>query len=167
MDKPKGEFDPQKKRAIEGELFAQLQLEFGRFENTARMYTQHIFIVNAGGSAATLAFLGTKTGSTFAIWPLPFFIFGVIACGAKLLAEFYLNRGTFNDALNRRNKFSETNEIEGLYPKEEEMKKRTSYRIAHWASFIAHGLFIAGVISGWVAYWYSLPTPELTGTENH
>ncbi len=155
MDKPKGEFSTQTKKAIKDELHAQLKPTFGRFENAAKIYTQHIFIVNAGGSAATLAFLGTKTGSSFAIWPLLFFAAGVIACGFKLLAAFYLEKRTFYLVLNLGDKFSKTNKIEDLYPKEGEMEKWTSCRIGYWASFIAHGLFIAGVIAGGFAYLWS------------
>ncbi len=168
MDKPKGEFGPQTKKTIENELFVQLNLALEKLDESARKYTQYIFIVNAGGSAATLAFLGTKTGSTFAIWPLLFFALGVIACGAKLLASFYLNKGSFNDALKRRTEFSKTNKIEGLYPKEGEMEKMTSYRIANWADFIAYGLFIEGVMTGGIAYfWLTTGSPVLTGTGTH
>jgi hypothetical protein len=159
MDKPKGEFDPLTKKTIKNELFVQLNLAFEKLDESARKYNQYIFIVNAGGAAATLAFLGTKTGSTFAIWPLLFFVAGVIVCGINLLASFYVNKEAFNDALNRRTKFSETNKIESLYPEKGEMEKWTSYRIADWAGYIAYGLFIAGVIAGGFAYLWS-PSPS-------
>lgn len=157
-NKPINELNPETQEAIKKELSAQIREIYAVLDEAGKRYTQYNFIVNSGGSAAVLAFLGTNIGSTFAIWPLLFFIAGVIACGVELLAMVYVNKTIFNDALNRRNKFGETDiSIEDLCPKVEDVKKMKSYQIAWWASFIAFGSFIAGVFAGGFAYFCTLP----------
>ena len=47
--------------------------------------TNNNFLVNAGGAAATLAFMGAKTGAVAAaVWPLLFFTVGLIATGLEI-----------------------------------------------------------------------------------
>ncbi len=119
-DETSEELTPEIKRMLGKELSAQVRKSFDRLEEAGNRYTQYNFLVNAGGAAAVLAFLGTNTGSTFAIWPLLFFVAGVIACGIELLAMIYVNKAIFNDALNRRSKINEKDiTIEELCPKKE------------------------------------------------
>ena len=142
------------KKRILDELLNQAYLVFNRLEDAANKHIQHVFVVNAGGAAAVLAFHGAKAGSTFAVWPLLFFVSGVIACGINLLASFYTNKGMLEDIWNRRGKFDETD----VLPKAKNPEKSISYQIAKWTGFFAHGCIIAGVIVGGFTYWWLAPS---------
>ncbi len=146
--KPDDKQEKEYKKRILDELLNQAHLIFNKLEDAANKHIQHVFVVNAGGAAAVLAFLGAKPGSSFAVWPLLIFVSGVIACGINLLASYYTYKGMFDDAWNQRKKYEET----GKLTKAKKPEKSISYRIANWTGFFAHGCIILGIIVGGVTY---------------
>jgi hypothetical protein len=120
--------------------------------------TQYNFLVNSGGSAAVLAFLGTNTNSNFAIWPLTFFAIGLITCGVGLFAKVFLEGGTFQKISGIRSKLLD-NSITSLKEMEiGDITKWYSYQIAKYANYTAFGAFIVGVIIGGITYNEAAPS---------
>ncbi len=141
--------------ALRNQLEDQVKHSFDKLEDVSKLNTRHVFLVNAGGATATLAFIGTKTSSTFAIWPLLFFVVGVIACGIQLLMTTYVHKEIFEDTLIRRDKFyKENSTVEDILPKIEEVTNSKFQKIARKAYFTAHGSFIVGILSGGIASFF-------------
>ncbi|MBC8553419.1 MAG: hypothetical protein H8D23_27700 [Candidatus Brocadiales bacterium] len=156
MNKSMKDFEPEFQKKFSNVLSDQIKETFNKMEETAKSHTQHTFLVNAGGATAVLAFIGTKTGTNSAIWPLFFFVIGVIACGVQLLMMVYVHKFLFNDAIIRRNKFYEKDAtLEDITPKVSDIENLIYQKIASWACFTAHGSFIVGVIIGGISYFYS------------
>lgn len=153
MNKPIHELKPEAQMALMNQLRDQANEAFNKMEEVGKLHTQHLFLVNAGGAVAVLAFIGAKTNSAFAIWPLMFFVVGVIACGIQLLMMIYVYKELFNGALIRRNKFEEEDAtVEDILPKVEDVNDLIYQIIARRAYFTAQGSFIVGVFAGGIAY---------------
>lgn len=133
-----------------------------RLDKACNKQTHYNFLVNSGGSAAVLAFLGTGTNSAFAIWPLMFFTIGLILCGIGLFAKVYLENGMFYKISDAKGKLID-NSAKTLKDIDiGDVKKWYSYQIAKYANYTAFGAFVVGVIIGGITYnWEASPaTPS-------
>jgi hypothetical protein len=68
--------------------------------------TQHNFLVNAGGAASTLAYMGATQSSVDFVWPLTIFLVGVVASGIEQRALLRVFGNLHNDAIRRRSGFA-------------------------------------------------------------
>jgi len=133
--------------AIANELRSQTKQTFDKIVETDWRLTQHNFLVNAGGSAAALAYLGTSAGSKFAVWSLLCFLVGVIASGVEIRALLAVYNGLHNDALNRLSGFMNNQlPLEKAVP----IAKITKIpsRVNHWSGWVAQISFVLGVVTG-------------------
>jgi hypothetical protein len=130
--------------AIANELHSQTKQTFDKVVETDWRLTQHNLLVNAGGSAAVLAYLGTSASSKFAVWSLLCFLVGVIASGVEIRALLAIYSELHNDALNRLSGFMK-NEL----PVEKAIPSTTitkvPSRVNHWSGWVAQTSFVLGV----------------------
>ncbi len=155
MKRPISELKPEAQIEIRKHLRDHSMRAFDKLDEVGKLHTQHLFLVNAGGATAVLAFIGTKTNSAFAIWPLLFFVVGVIACGIQLLMMVYVHKKIFNDSCILRDKFHEKDAtVEDISPKIEDINNYICEIIARKACFTAQGSFIVGVFAGGIAYFF-------------
>lgn len=142
--------------AISNELHSQTKQTFDKIVESDWRLTQHNFLVNAGGSAAVLAYLGTSTSSKFAVWSLLFFLVGVIASGIEIRALLAVYNGLHNDALNRLNGFMKNDlPIERTVPIADITKIPS--RINHWSGWVSQISFILGVVVGVILFLWCTP----------
>ena len=143
-------------KALDAELHAQTKQTFDKVVETDWRLTQHNFLINAGGAAAVLAYLGSSSDSKFAIWSLLIFVVGVIASGVEIRALLQVYGGLHKDALRRLNGFMHntlsTDEItpkEGIAP--------IASKMNHWSGIVSQGSFVLGVAVGLVLYFCNAP----------
>lgn len=142
-------------KALDAELHTQTKQTFDKVVETDWRLTQHNFLINAGGAAAVLAYLGSSSSSKFAIWPLLLFVVGVIASGIEIRALLQVYRSLHKDALRRLNGFMRntlsTDEItpKGIAP--------IASRVNHWSGLAAQASFVLGVGVGLVLYFCNAP----------
>ena len=91
------DLDEELSNALTSELHAQTKQTFDKVVETDWRLTQHNFLINAGGAAAVLAYLGASSSSKFAILSLLCFLVGVVASGIEirmLLSSYRKEKGT-------------------------------------------------------------------------
>lgn len=96
---------PDRAAALVSELSAQVQQVFDKLVETHLRLTQHNFLVNAGGAAAVLAYLGSPSASRFTIWALVCFVVGVVASGIEVRSLVHVYKSLHLDAIRRRSGF--------------------------------------------------------------
>ena len=137
--------------AIADELRSQKEQTFEKIVETDWRLIQYNFLVNAGGAAAALAYLGTSSSSRFVVWSLLCFLVGVIASGAEIRALLAVYSGLNRDALDRLNGFMNNRlSAEAAVPKLDVVKVPS--RINHWAGRTAQIFFVLGVVVGLVLF---------------
>lgn len=143
-------------KALDVELHAQTKQTFDKVVETDWRLTQHNFLINAGGAAAVLAYLGSSSASKFAIWPLLIFVAGVIASGIEIRALLRVHETLHKDALHRLNGFIynklSTDEIapkEGIAP--------IPSKVNHWSGIVSQASFVLGVAVGMALYFCNAP----------
>jgi hypothetical protein len=152
MEEYRSELEAEVASAIADELSAQTRQTFDKIVETDWRLTQHNFLVNAGGAAAVLAYWGTNTAHNFALYPLLFFVVGVIASGIEIRTLRVVYSNLHNDALRRRKGFM-TNKLkvkESVPPPD---VGGIASKIKHWSSIVSQVSFVLGFISAVVAYF--------------
>lgn len=105
MGNLRSELDPDTREKADAELTSQVNRAFDELIETARKLSQHSFLVNSGGAAAILAFIGTNPDASFAFLPLIFFLVGVVASGLELRFLLKSLAALHRDAISRRSEF--------------------------------------------------------------
>lgn len=150
------DLDEQLANALTTELHIQTERAFEKVIETNWRLTQHNFLINAGGAAAVLAYLGTSHGAKFAVWPLLLFLVGVIASGAEVRALVAIYSELHKDALNRLSGF-----MNNLLPADKAVPSEDVAKvpgtIKRWGGWIAQLSFVLGVIVGLYQYLCYLP----------
>jgi hypothetical protein len=153
MDDFKNQLPPEFAQKLDDLLSAQCKDAFDRVVDTDWKLTQHNFLTNAGGAAATLAYLGTKPTPTFAAYPLCIFLIGVMLSVIEIRALLVFYGALFVDASKRRKSFwsnalraSEAVPVPNLAP--------TARRVNHMAGVLSQAAFIVGALIGIVLYVY-------------
>jgi hypothetical protein len=142
--------------AVVRELRSQKEQTFDNVVETDWRLTQHNFLVNAGGSAAVLAYLGTSSSSKFAVWSLVCFLVGVVASGIEIRALLAIYSGLHIDAVNRLNGFMK-NEFpaENAVPQPDVVKVPS--KINHWSGLVAQVSFAVGIFVGLFLFLFHTP----------
>jgi hypothetical protein len=136
----RSQLDPEVQRRADKELTSQVDRSFEEGIETGHKLTQHNFLVNAGGAAAVLAYMGSSQRADFAIWPLACFLVGVVASGLELrfLAKFF--KALHGDAVRRRSEFVRDKlGLSDAVPSPDVGKFAS--RVHAWSGFIAQGAF--------------------------
>ena len=156
MDERREQLTPDTADAIAQELSEQCRETFQKVVETDWRLTQHNFLVNAGGSAAVLAFLGSGARPTYAGWALVLFLVGVVASGIEVRALVDVYAALHNDAIRRRSGFM-SNElaVRDSVPKPGLAGKAAT--INHWSGVVSQFAFILGVIVGLWGYFFHTP----------
>lgn len=89
MNERASELSPNLRQKIDDALVKERDRAFEEIFKLDSNLTNNNFLVNTGGAAATLAFMGAKTGAAEAVWPLMFFTIGLIATGFEIRALLY------------------------------------------------------------------------------
>lgn len=143
-------------KALNAELHAQTKQTFDKVVETDWRLTQHNFLMNAGGAAAVLAYLGSSSDSKFTIWSLLIFVIGVIASGVEIRALLRVYGSLHKDALRRLNGFMDnTLSTEKITPKEGIVPIYS--RVNHLSGIVSQGSFVLGVAVGLVLYFCNAP----------
>lgn len=139
-------------KALYAELHAQSKQTFDKVVEADWRLTQHNFLINAGGAAAVLAYLGSSSSSRFAIWSLILFVAGAVASGVEIRASLWVYSSLHEEALRRLNGFMHntlsTDEItpkEGISP--------IASKVNRWSGMVAQGSFVLGVGVGLALYF--------------
>ena len=142
--------DPELLERMDAELRAQVADSFSHLLATDQKLTQYSFLVNSGGAAAVLAFLGAAEPASFAWWPLGCFLVGAIASGLELRFHLWWLAELNSDAARRQSEFhAGTLPFNEAVPSPEIGKWRR--RIHHWSGLVAQATFPLGVLAGAVA----------------
>jgi len=154
MSDLRSKLDPETQRRADQELTAQANRSFEEGIETGYKLIQHNFLVNAGGAATLLAYMGSGHRVDFAIWPLACFLVGVVASGLELrfLAQFF--KALHDDAVRRRSEFSrdKLGLCDAAPPRD---VGQWALRVHAWSGFVAQGAFPIGVIVGVFFYFVS------------
>jgi hypothetical protein len=143
-------------KALDAELHAQTKQTFDKVVETDWRFTQHNFLINAGGAVAVLAYIGSSSDSKFAIWSLLLFVVGVIASGVEIRALLREYGSLHKDALRRLSGFMHnTLSIDEITPKDGIAPLAT--KVNHWSGVVAQGSFVLGVGVGLVLYFCNVP----------
>jgi hypothetical protein len=135
--------------AIE-ELRAQVNRSFEELVSTGHKLTQHNFLVNAGGAAAVLAYMGSAQDAGFAIWPLACFLVGVIATGMELRSLVSSLKAIHEDAIRRWLEFAKGKlDLSDAAPSPDLGRPRPAQKLVE---LVAQWAFPVGVIFGLGAY---------------
>lgn len=147
MEEHHKDLPPDLAASIVDELSSQARQTFDKVVETDWRLTQHNFLVNAGGAAAVLAYLGSDPTPTFAIWSLACFVVGVVASGIEVRALVLIFASLHKDALRRRAGFVENKLLaKDLGPPENVGGCATP--IHNWSGWLAQIAFVAGVVVG-------------------
>ena len=147
MDKKYSELDSSVGESVLKALSRQAREAFDKIVETNKWLTQYNFLVNAGGAAAILAYLGTDPTPTFAVLPLIIFLFGVIASGIEIRGLLEIYGHLQNDALRRQRGFvSDKLTVQEAASVEE--VPIVAMRINHWSGIISQAAFILGCVVG-------------------
>ncbi len=109
MSETAAELPPETRRALEDEMKAQSDQALERIVTLDTRLTQNSLLLNAGGAATTLAFMGAKGDASLAVWPLMCFVVGLIASGAEVRALLAFFDALHRDAIRRRQGFGDNN----------------------------------------------------------
>ena len=156
MDEHYKDLSPDLAVSIVDELSAQSRQTFDKVVESDWRLTQQNFLVNAGGAAAVLAYLGSDAASTFAIWPLVCFVVGVAASGIEIRTLLLIYSSLHKDALRRRAGFVENRiSTKDLGPPADVGGCAT--HIHHWCGWLAQIAFVAGVVVGITLFVVNAP----------
>jgi hypothetical protein len=152
MQGRQSELDFETEHAVVEELRDQAKRAFAQGVSTAHKLIQHNFLVNAGGAAAVLAYMGSDQGADFAILPLACFLVGVIATGIELQCLLNFFGDLHDDATRRWLDFAKgKSDLSDAAPSPDLGRPtrlhRSSELVAQWA-------FPIGVALGLVAYLF-------------
>lgn len=156
MDEYHRDFDPGIAAAIVEELSAQARQCFDKVIEADWRLTQHNFLVNAGGAAAVLAYLGSTPTPRFAIWPLLLFLIGVIASGIEIRALLSIYSALYKDALRRRAGFV-GNELRVKESVPASDVSGCASHINHWSGVVSQLSFVLGVAVGLWLFFAAAP----------
>lgn len=123
----------------------------------AKAAQQYLFLTNAGGAAATLAFIGAVGASKIAVGAkvsLIFFVMGLIFVGISRAKEFHRIMRVFAEWQSLANAYFKN---EMAYESIIEIDKRTAVE-TFWDYFFPYAAFIcfiAGAIFGLLALFFS------------
>ena len=149
MNEPRNQLDPETQLRANEELTA-VNRSFEELISIGHKLTQHNFLVNAGGAAAVLAYIGSTPGAGFAMWPLACFLVGVVATGVELrsLATFF--EALHKDAIHRRAEFRKGKlDLSDAVPPPD-LGRPT--RVHYWSRQFAQWAFPVGVTLGVIFY---------------
>lgn len=151
MDEKFSELDPDVGQPILATLSDQVRESFDKIVETDKWLTQHNFLVNAGGAAAILGYMGTSTSSSFAIFPLLIFLIGVVANGVEIRGLLSIYSHLQKDAIRRRDGF-----VSDLITVKEAATVKDvpiwSKRTNHWSGIISQLAFVVGCVVGISGY---------------
>jgi hypothetical protein len=156
MDKYQRDLDPEVAAAIANELSAQTRQCFDKVIETDWRLTQHNFLMNAGGAAAVLAYLGSTPTPRFAIWPLLLFLIGVVASGIEIRALLSVYDALHKDALRRRAGFT-SNELRVKESVPTAGVTGCASHINHWSGVVSQVSFVLGVAVGTWMFFTAVP----------
>jgi len=162
MDEKFSELEPEVGQPVLSTLSDQVRESFDKIVETDKWLTQHNFLVNAGGAAAVLGYIGTSPSSTYAVFPLLIFLIGVVASGIEIRGLLSIYGHLHEDALRRRGGFvsDQINVKEAATIKD---VPKWSKRANHWSGVVAQLSFVLGCIvgiSGHVCSMLSHVTPS-------
>lgn len=147
MNKKASELNPDFREKIEDALMKERDQAFEEIFKLDANLTNNNFLVNAGDAAATLAFIGAKTGTAVAVWPLMFSTIGLIATGLEIRALLYYFGECHGDAVRRREEFaSDKITVRECLPTNNTGKFYS--RMNHWSGWVSQGSFIIGSLIG-------------------
>ena len=156
MDKLYKDAPPDLAASIVDELSSQTRQTFDKVVETDWRLTQQNFLVNAGGAAAVLAYLGSDPTPTFAIWPLICFVIGVAASGIEIRTLLRIFSSLHKDALRRRAGFVDNKiSVKDLGPPTN--VGGSASPINHWCGWIAQIAFVVGVVVGITLFVVNAP----------
>lgn len=156
MDEHYKDLPPDLAVSIVDELSSQTRQTFDNVVETDWRLTQHNFLVNAGGAAAVLAYLGSDPTPIFAIWPLVCFVVGIAASGIEIRTLLLIFSSLHRDALRRRAGFVENKIlVKDLGPPANVGGCATP--INHWCGWLAQIAFVAGVVVGITLFVVNAP----------
>ena len=156
MDELYKNLPPDLAASIVDELSSQARQTFDKVVDTDWRLTQHKFLVNAGGAAAVLAYLGSDPTPAFAVWPLVCFVFGVGASGIEIRTLLKIYSLLNKDALRRRAEFVENKiSVKDLGPPAN--VGGCAAPINHLCGWLAQIAFVAGVVVGITLYVVNAP----------
>ena len=148
MSEKAAELDAERRQTIEDTLLTQRDQAFEQVISMDARLTQYNFLANAGGAAATLAFMGASQGDAHVgVWPLMCFVVGLIATGGQIraLLEFF---GLLHlDAIRRREGFSSNTLTVRECVLPSDIGKRYRY-LNRWSSWVSQSAFTAGALLG-------------------
>jgi hypothetical protein len=87
--------------AVTDELRAQARESLNKMAETDKWLTQSNLLVNAGGAAAVLGYLGTNPAACFAVVVLGIFLLGMIASGIEIRGLLDGYKHLHKDAIRR------------------------------------------------------------------
>ena len=132
-------------------LEAQAKTSFEAAVAADKWLTQHNFLVNAGGAAAVLSYLGSGTAPVFAVIPLSLFLLGVIASGVEIRYLMRLHAELHQDAIRRRSGFV-SDKYSVAEAADVQAPSKTTRNINHYCGLIAQGSFIIGALLGFLGF---------------
>ena len=148
MNEKASELNPDVRQKLDEVLMKEGDRAFDEIPKLDANLTNNNFLVNAGGAAATLAFMGAKTeAAAAAVWPLLFFTVGLIATGVEIRALLYYFGERHNDAIRRRQGFaSDRLTVRECLPTKDTGKFYA--RMNHWSGWVSQGCFMIGSLLG-------------------
>lgn len=147
MDEKFSELEPEVGQPILTTLSDQVRESFDKIVETDKWLTQHNFLVNAGGAAATLGYLGTSPSSSFAVFPLLIFLVGIIASGIEIRGLLSIYSHLHKDAIRRRGGFV-SDEITVREAASVEKIPKWSVRANSWSGIVSQISFVVGSVLG-------------------
>jgi hypothetical protein len=128
-------------------LAAQVKTSFEAAIAADKWLTQHNFLVNAGGAAAVLSFIGSGTAPAFTFVPLSLFLLGVIASGVEIRYLMKLHGELHQDAIRRRGGFV-ADKLTVAETADVQAPRKITRNINHYCGLIAQVAFIVGSLIG-------------------
>jgi len=148
------DLDPKTGIELSTVIMDQMRETFQKVIETDKWLTQHNFLVNAGGSAAVLAYLASVPTPTFAILPLVIFLTGIFASGIEIRTMLSIYNHLHQDAARRREGWSS-----GEYTVEEaasaKLAKPYIRNLNHWSGVYAQVAFLVGSLVGVAGFYFA------------
>ncbi len=152
MDEKMTDLDLKVSQPIIDTISGQVQESFNKIVETDKWLTQHNFLVNAGGAAAILGYMGGSSTPNHAIFPLVIFLVGIIASGIEIRGLLGIYGHLHKDALRRRGGFmSDQITVKEAASVEPIPTKYTNAN--NWSGYVAQGSFIIGCATGVIGFY--------------